>query len=434
MKKFLAIVLIIVVSFSIVRAVGQSQSQAYYSGDGLMYNNELYVVTANSGYLELFRLEGSSLNLLTRFKPVKEVGMITDTVTDAVLFVEGGQLMTYASSGNRLYKYNVTNPATPSLVFKTANTNWDWYGRLEKTANQLITVGSKGVKVWNSDLQVIDNYDVINLTNPYNVRLSNDGRLIFNVTSSRLEIFDRDFRRVTQTVNLSTNDVKGNRRVAYDEPANMFYVMDDAGFKRIGLSGDIYKSLKHDSRYGYDAILSGDKTSVYISNGSTIAKLNKLNFKFESAYENSNASWKGSWAMGMDMVTTNDSEKIVVFNNSGILILDSDLRMLGAYKAKADQSDKIGKEIVKEALSLTTDRVSGAPYSDVLVKGTGFWPNEDLIITFGAVEYKAVANANGQFVRALSVPSIRETRTDIKVVGKTSATSYSTSFNVVQPK
>jgi hypothetical protein len=214
----------------------------------------------------------------------------------------------------------------------------------------------------------------------------------------------------------------------------MFYAMDDASFKRIGLSGDIYKSLKHDSRYGYDAILSNDKTSVYISNGSSVAKLNKLTFKFQDAHENSNASWKGSWAMGMDLVSADNGEKLVVFNNSGIMILDSDLRVLGAYKAKADQADKADKELVKEKLSLTTDRTASLPYGDVMVKGTGFWPNEEVTITFGNLEYKATANDKGQFIKVVAVPATKNERIDIKATGKTSASSYSTSFNVIQVK
>ena len=405
---------------------GSSKSGAYYAGDAFQFNHQLYVATANSGSAEIFRLNGKALEPLVKFKPVKEAGMMTDSFNDVVLNEETGRLYAYASSGNVIYKYDLADLHAPSLVAKVASTNWDWYGRLDRADGHVVTVGSKGVKIWSEDLRVLDSFDVVNNTNPYNVRLSNDGKFIFNVKGNTLEIFDRQFRRVIRTADLVVNSASGNRRVAYDAKANMAYLIDDQSLKQIGLTGDIYKSLKHDSRFGYDAALSADGSYLYISNGTSVAKLNQRNFQFVSAFENRDLKLDGAWAMGINPVMTDEGEWLVVFNNSSIIVLDNNMGLVATAKAGSAEA----KALVKDRLSLSVDRPHGKIYSDVGVHGTGFWPNEKVLLYFADRAYTAIADKDGRFFRVLSVPSVSAERVDIKAIGTSSQASYSLGFTI----
>ncbi|MEI6378721.1 MAG: hypothetical protein WCO55_03610 [Candidatus Falkowbacteria bacterium] len=405
---------------------GLSKSGAYYAGDAFEYNYQLYVATANTGSAEIFRLNGSALEPLIKFNPVKEADMMTNTFNDIILNEEGGRLYAYASSGNVLYKYNLADFNSPVLVTKVASTNWDWFGRLDRANGHVVTIGSKGVKIWSEDLQVIDNYAVTNNTNPYNIRLSSDGKFIFNIKNDKLEIFDRQFRAVVRSAQLLVNTASANRRVAYDAKSNMVYVMDDQSLQQISLTGNVYKSLKHDSRFGYDASLSGDGEYLYISNGTTVAKLNQRNFQFVRAFEDRDLKIDGSWAMGINPVMTDMGEKVVVFNNSNILVLDSNMNLLAVAKA----GSATPKALVNEAVSLSVDKAHATVYAEIGIRGTGFWPNEQVIVNFADRSYRATADKNGRFFKVLPVPAVAASRVDIKAIGTSSQANYSVGFTI----
>lgn len=426
MKKFIAAVLLAVtIGLSWVTNAGQTSTNAYYSGDAAFFEGRLRVITANRGFLELFSLDGDSLKLDARFKPTKETGMLTDSFNDAILAPESGRLYVYASSGNRLYKYDLTDSINPRLVASTIDNSWDWYGRLDFNNGRLVTIGSKGLKVWNSDLQVIDAYKVVNNTNPYNVRLSDDNKFIFNISAGRLEIFDRSVRAMTGYFGLHTKTDAGNRRVAYDDAAGMFYLVDDARIMKLSSTGDIYKSMKHDSKLGYDAVLSADKQSVYVSNGSSIAKLDKMSFKFRNAFENRDLKNPHAWAMGLAVANQNGNEMVVVFDNDRILVLNGNLGLVAQAKFDFTVEPEAKRP---EPLKLQVDKNTAAEHSQILLTGAGFAPNETLNIAFAGLSLNALADSNGRFERKLFVPKTELTRTDIKVVGQTSGLSYSLGF------
>ncbi len=293
----------------------------------------------------------------------------------------------------------------------------------------MLIIGSKAVKIWNNDLQVVDSYNVINTTNPYNVRLSVDGRFIFNLHDNVIEIFDRESRSNFRTITLSNHNEKGNKQLYYDNNAQMIYVIDDSAIKRFGLDGGLYKSLAHDSRFGYDVIKSSNAESLYISNGTSIAKISPFDFKIKAAFENRAAKLNTSWAMGLVAVPTPSGDKVVVFNNDTIVLLDSNLKL----ESKALATDQvIDKEVPREALALFVDKNKGLALSPVALSGQGYLANETLDIYFADSHYFATTDKSGRFSTTVYVPTITKSKTDIKVSGQRSLLSYSTSFTIIQ--
>lgn len=423
-KLFVVILLAVAVTFGFYAVQGGlSKTKSYYAGDAIYHDNQLLALSTNSGKLEIFRLEGSKLSKVLTTSPI---GSGFDTFNSATFANENGRLYVYATSGATLYKYDAGNPAQLELVTSTKDTSWDWFGRVEKVNGQLVTIGSKAVKVWNSNLQVIDSYDVINTTNPYNVRLSADGRFIFNLQDNAIKIFDRESRSYFRTIALSNYNEKGNKQMYYDHSAQMIYVIDDAAVKRFGIDGGLYKSLPHDSRFGYDVAKSASD-ALYISNGTSVAKLNRFDFKVQAGFENRAAGLKTSWAMGLVPVSTNKGDMVVVFNNDTVIVLDSNLKL----QAKAVATEVvIDKETALEPLALGVDKSSAAPLSAVSLRGQGYFPNETLDITFADRPYQAQTDKFGRFTTVVYVPTINKPKTDIKVTGKRSGLTYSISFGV----
>jgi len=90
----------------------------------------------------------------------------------------------------------------------------------------------------------------------------------------------------------------------------------------------------------------------------------------------------------------------------------------------------VDKEAALEALALSVDKSSAAPLSAVSLRGQGYFPNEDLSISFADRPYSARADKFGRFTTIVYVPTIDQSKTDIKVTGKRSNLTYSISFGV----
>jgi len=425
---------IILVALTVVTAVGLlainsglGKVKSYYSGDAIYHNGQTLIISTNTGKLEIFTPKGKELSRLTVIKPGNS-GF--DTFSAAIFFQQNDRLYVYAASGSTLYKFDAENPANLNLIGSTKDTTWDWIGRLERNNGRLISIGSKGVKVWNDELQVIDSFNVINSTNPYNVRLSADGTMIFNITGNLLQVFDRQTRTYFRNIVLDSKHDSGNRQLFFDDPADMIYVIDDAGIKRYGLDGSLYKTLRHDSKFGYDIVANSNQSQIYVSNGTSIAKLNKADFTFTAGYENYFDKSTNNWSMGLTLVNTPNGQQVVAFNNGRIILLTENLKLLaGAYSL----DDVIEKESALEELSLSLDKNHAAPWSQVSVRGQGYFANEKLTLLFGDVKYETFADARGRFTKLVYVPATKLDRTDIKVTGEISKLSYSISFKIEQP-
>ena len=406
---------------------GQSKTKSYYSGDAIEYNGQLVIGSANTGSLEIFKfVDGKLINAVKLAAPL-DAEVRSHTYNDVVFNQEGGQLYVYASAGSTLYKYDFSDLSNLSLINSVRDTTWDWLGHLDKGEGRIISAGSKATKILNYDLQVVDSFPVVNASNPYNVRLA--GRFIFNFNGVNLDIFDRDWRQIKNSLPVTANIATGNKQVYFDAPANMLYVLDDARLARMNPDGDVYKTLSHDSRFGYDVVPSAiDNNYIYIANGNSVAKLNKNDFTFAAGFENRDLKISSSWAMGLKLVPTAKGEVLVVFNNSNILVLDKNLKPLATVLATEDEA----RPQSLEALSLTVNQGSGQVWDEITVNGSGFQPGEDITLAFAEVNYQAQADDSGRFSAAVLVPASAQGQGTvvIKAQGQKSNLTYSTTFNV----
>jgi len=327
-------------------------------------------------------------------------------------------------------KYNVSDPKNIILADTIKDNSGDWFGGLEISNGNLITKGTRGVKVWNRDTQVVDSFNVFNASNPYSITVGNGYDYIFNVVGNQVEIFDRQDREVIKRITLN-NENKGNVKIYNDSAEGMFYVPDGKQLKKYNYRGDIHKSISHDSSFGYDIAPSIDGKYIYFTNGKSIKKLDKIDLKLIDEYQN--RTDLGYWAMGLKVVRDSEGEKVVVFNNASITIFDSNLKIVARVKA-TEQTSK--SESVKpiEKLFLQLNKKSAKPFEEVVVSGGGYAANEAITITLGDQKIIAYVGEDGRFAKSFTVGISPAGRKDIKVVGQKSGQSYSISFEIEEVK
>jgi hypothetical protein len=425
MKKSLIIFLIglvVATSLFFLARPGQSANKSYYSGDAFSFGDQLYVATTNTGSLEVFRLEGQELSLLGKIRPYDARFNKYGDFYDAKLVSENSRLYVYAVSEYTIYKYEVSGRSL-SLVKQDKNTYWEWYNRIDKFGDRLVTVSAKGIKVWNSDLQVVDSYDFQNASAPYN--LSGDQRYFLSVDNEnqKLNIYDRESRQIAKSVALNLKYEKGNRRAAIDN-SGAIYVVDDYYAKKYSANGKLLGSFRHLDYQGFDIALSGHSDNVYFSNGVGVVKLGQ-DMSLKDYAWTGNLGGKSGWAMGLESVYA-AGEKVVVFNNTNILVLDSNLNKIASVAANeaADESYPL------EDLFLRLDKMSAAENSSIAVSGGGFQPSEKLEITLAGSHFSAQADYRGRFSSVITVPKAKAGAYDIEVSGTDSARHYSISFRI----
>jgi len=422
MKKIIILSVISLATLFIPTNIGQTKLKSYYYGDAINYNGELYVTTTNTDSLEVFKLENNELKQIAKIRPFDPKYLTYSDFYDSKFDIENNQLYIYAVSGPTLYKYELVGDSRLSLVFSQKNTYWEWYNRVDKFGDNIVTISPKGVKIWNSNLEVIDGYDnLANSNNPYNIRSYGD-RYVLNVSGNSLKIYDREKRSELRSIAVNYKDAVTNHKASQDEDGNL-YVIDDYFLKKFDFSGNLLYSFKHLDYPGYDTSLSEDGRYVYISNGAGIVKLNKLNLK-EVTYR---YTWSnGGWAMGLKAVDA-DGDKLVVFNNKEILILDSNLSKIASYEASEE-----AKDTTRENLFLNLNHYTGGSGAKIIASGGGFMPDEKLTIKFGDKITEAQADHRGRFEETIIVPEFISERIDVKVDGLDSKLTYSTSFKVLK--
>lgn len=423
MKKAILLSLAILLAVFVFAKGGQSKTKTYYSGDAVSFNDQVYIGSANTDSLEVLKLEGTELKTIAKVKPFDAKLGRYGKFYDMTFSVEDGHLFVFAINGFALYKYEVVGD-TLQPISNQKNTYWEWYTRVNKFGDNLVTISDKGVKIWNKDLQVIDAYKFTNTTNPHNIS-ANNGRFIFNIQDSYLTIYDRETRLVKVQIPLNYKE-SGNRR-AYQDADNQIYVVDDYYAKKFNLYGDLVASFKHLDYNGYDMAASGYTDYVYFSNGLGVVKLDKNTMEQAKAQNTAELGGAHGWAMGLKVVYAN-GDKVVAFNNNNILVMDGNLNKLASYESTEET-----ETTTLENLALNLDHTFGAPKAIVTLSGAGFFPNENLHILVGGTKNAVItADSRGRFTKEVTIPELNAGRTDIKVDGETSLLTYSISFTVTE--
>ncbi len=425
MKKWIisAVVLVSLVSLFLIVTPGKSRLKSYYSGDAIAYQSKVYVATTNTGSLEIFRVEGQNLELISKTKPYNARFNKYEEFFDVKLSVENNKLYAYVVSHYTVYKYQVSGSVL-TLDKQVTNSYWEWYNRVDKFGDKIVTVSAKGIKVLNSDLNVLVAHDFKNEAAPYN--LSGDyGRFFLNIdeADSSLKVYDSESRTLVKNIPLNFKFDKGNRR-AYQDASGYIYVVDDYYAKKFDMSGKLLGSFQHLDFQGFDMSASGHTDYVYFSNGVGVVKLDK-NMKLNDYAWTGNLGGYAGWAMGLKVVH-NGGDKVVVFNNTNILVLNDKLEKV-ASTAATEEADSYPVE----NMYLRLDKPSAAVNSDIMLTGGGFLPYEQLDITFdGKAVATVTSDANGRFSVIMKVPNQRAGGYDIKASGANSKLHYSISFQI----
>jgi hypothetical protein len=400
----------------------ESKNKTYYSGDSVSYKGVFYVGTTNTGKFELFALKGNQLN---KVATIQSTDRESAEFGDLLFEKANNNLYVYLVNGRYLYKYDITNPEVPTVAVKIKDNSWDWLARLEKVNGNLVTIGSKGMKIWNKDYQVINSYSMVNNMSLGSAEFAAAGNLILNL-QDKLNIYSTASRQKVAEYSIASNDVRTTRVISSDSDRGLVYLVDDKSLKALDFDGNVKKELKHTSTTGYDVIDSTNPDYLYFSDGVGVVKVNKDTFKISNwSYTTSNSP-VGSWAMGLSSAYDVTGEKVAVFNSSNILVLDQNLKKVAVYMSVEKETRPT------EALSLITDKNRGAVNSQISIHGTGFGAGENLKIEFNKVLVSNIkTDDNGRFEVIITVPVVKGPLTaDIKVTGLTSGKTYSTSFRI----
>lgn len=426
MKKILLVAAIILVGASLFFFANPAKSRlaSYYSGDAIAYKGQVYVGTTNTGSLEIFKLVGNDLALIVDQRVLKPDFNAYDDFFDLKFSEENGHLYVYAVSHYTVFKYELANNSL-TLTKESKNTYWEWYNRVDKFGDTLVLISARGIKTMNSDLELVSSYDFNNLEAPYNLS-GPQTRFILSVneSSKSLEIYDRETRSLVRSIPLDFKHQKGNRR-AFQDAAGYFYVVDDVYTKKFNLDGRLIGSFKHLDFQGFDVQVSSNTGHVYFSNGVGLVKLDKDMKLLDYAWA-TNFGGQNSWSMGMKTVY-NQGDKIVVFNNSNITVLDAELNKIASVVVR-----KEAREYPTENLFLNLDKHQATTGSQIAVSGGGFLAKETLTIYFDGREIKkgVTTDHRGRFSTTITVPDSTSGLKDIKVVSDNSKTSYSISFRL----
>jgi hypothetical protein len=422
MKKVLIIgILFALLGCSLLIQPTQGKTKPYYSGKTVSYNGTFYVGTVNAGDFELFALQNGELNKVTDIQSpdsqYPEFGDLLFTQSDGNLYV-------YLVNGRYLYKYDISNPEIPTVLAKVKDNSWDWFARVEMVNGNLVTIGSKGTKIWNSNFQVIDSYPMITNMSLGSSQFADDGKLVINLKDT-LNIYSTASRQKISEYTIASNDLNTTRAITSDD--NLVYLVDDQSLKAVDFDGNVVKQFDHAGVTGYDVIDSTDPNYLYFSDGVGIVKVDKETFKPVEWAWTTNTAPAGSWAMGISSANDASGEKIAIFNGSNIMVLDQNMKTIATYMAVEEDTNPANP------LSLSIDKNFGAAGSQVAVSGTGFGLGETLQIQIDKIKVAEVqADDTGSFSAVVTVPTVDHSplNTDIKVTGETSKLTYSTTFRV----
>ncbi len=449
MKKILIFLSLLIAIIAINSIPAQTQVKSYYSGDAINYNSRLIVASTDSEGLEIFTLENDGLKKQLAIKPFNKRFHRYDSFYSVKLNIENGRLYAYTISGYTIYKYDISQPNNAVLIKESKNTYWEWYSRVDKFGDNIVTISAKGVKIFNNDLQVIDSYEIFNEI-PYNISSGGSNNLIFNINEHKNEIqfFDRQARKVTKTLNINFYGERNNKALYYNSYDDSIYFADDRSVKKVNATnGSLSNFFEHLGYPGFDVVSSGNEF-VYFANGLGVVKLKRSDMSVVTSKRTGSLTVSQGWAMGLKAVSLPVGERLVVFNNSSIIVMNSNLDVLGYTVAGKDH-----KVYPKENLFLNLNSASFDSGTQIEVSGGGYLPGENLAISFYGDKYEVRADDIGRFRKVLLAPDLSESssrnrtfsqdqieggftvdkineRVDIKVDGVESSYTYSISLEI----
>lgn len=426
-KIFSGLLFLLSVFFLLIPGV-QGKTKPYYKGDAISYNNVVIIGSINMEAIELFKLDNGRITRVARIESFRHKYSGYESYYDLMFNIEKGRLYAYAVDGTYFYKYDISDPSSPALVKQIKDNSWDYFLSLKKRGDNIVTVGTNGVKIWNENMDSIDLFKIVKPKDHYNLFFSKDGTYIYNLEDGQVKIFDTNTRSYVSNFEIVAKE-NHNRNIYNDGHSNAFYMVDDYGLKMLDYSGNVIKLFKHTSSLGYEVSPSTDGNYVYFSDGIGIVKSDKDDLRPVKWAYTTGSGGQENWAMGLKVVNANGADYVVVFNNSNILVLNSNLKELDSYEATVEDT----WPTVKESLFLNVDKNRAPANSSISLHGGGFGANEPLEIMFVGIyssKIAAVADDQGRFLQILQVPDIKSQSIDIRVDGLTTKFHYNIGFLV----
>lgn len=426
---------LVLVAIIIIAPFSQGRVKPYYQGDAVNYRGRLLIASTNMDRLQIMEANNQRINLLAELAPDKTGYLPGDNFYNCAFNQESGALYLYAVNGRYLYKYNVSNPSQPELVNKIKDNSWDWFRSVGVANGRLVTVGTKGLKIWNNDLQVVDSL-AVQLDNPFNYSLSRD--FLLAIDNDQLKMYSLPDRQWTKSVNLTIKE-KGNRQIYNDQNSSSIFVADDWAAKQFDFSGNLINSFRFTANNGYDIVPSTDGQKIYLSDGIGVVRLSKSSLQPDKWTYVKDMGVADGWSMGLRLVNWQGRDHLIIFNNGAISVLNDQLKKVANFHSTENRVDS--QPAFSEPLMLTLDKNRAAVNSQISLRGAGFAANENLEIKFLSNQQatsSVTTDSFGRFQKILTVPAIANKTaytanplpTDIRVVGQTSQKTYSISFQI----
>jgi hypothetical protein len=431
--NILAVILISLPLFLTPFSIAKSSDDSYYSGEAIGYNGRVIFGSLNMGELEVFSLDNDKIKKELTLIPSGAGTFDLNSNYDFLFNIENNRLYLYVVNGRYLSKYDISIPANPVLINKVSDSDWDWFLELSQYNGRVVTRGSKGLKIWNYNLETVDR---INLENKFynSLTFSQDGKYLLLIDKDKLSILDVNSRRIIGERKI---DFKYNSlRNVYTENGKDIYLVDDVNFTKINFNPDngmmTVKKFKHISDQGYDVGGLAGSDYLYFSDGFGVVKINKYDLKpVDWVYTTDIATSRG-WAMGARVVSVGGKDRTVVFNNSSIIVLDENLNLINSVSVSSNP------ELANKTnhLYLNLDRAIASSNSTVVLQGGGFGPNEEIWIDFVGENITTKTDAGGNFKLSLKVPPVLKDNelsrmVEIKVAGVVSGLKYNISLEII---
>jgi len=396
----------------------------YRSGQVITINNKNYLIASNKEFAEI--LEITADNKLTQVSEVHGISKIEDLYAGQAM----DKYYLIVATGQYLYRYDISNPKAPKIefrrdlyVFKRGQFKIGSINIIAGNKDYLFGAGSNGVRSFLKDNLFFNK--IYTFDKSYG--LAADDKNLYVITETKGLIFDIVSGNKLAEVNLENKD-KMVRSPYFDNSGNAYFPSDRGLVKINALNQEVKSYINpvpktENYSYGVTVSLSGN---VYYVNGHGITSLDK-NFKKVFFFNTSRVSFGAeSWAVGLTAAKIGNTEIVVDFNKSSILLLDKNLKVLSQYKYK-----KLYADDITQNLKITASTNWGSYGQNINLKLYGFWPNETVAVTFGKNIYSIKVDNQGYASTDIAVPYQASKISNIQAVGDDSKLSYQTSFVVL---
>ncbi|MBI4778882.1 hypothetical protein HY797_00320 [Candidatus Falkowbacteria bacterium] len=220
-----------------------------------------------------------------------------------------------------------------------------------------------------------------------------------------------------------SNDSANGRFIGLGKIDNNVYSVSDQGIKVWNDEMDVSYSVNFNNSFAHNIKFSKQGSFIFNIKGDQL-----------EIYDASSQKLMDGWASGLKVVRDGYGEKIVVFDNYNITVLNQDFKKIGSIRL--DNNEPLC--LIGENLSLNLDYNHAVAGSEVALSGRGYGSGENLLIYLNNKKIDSVyADNSGRFLKSIIVPQFnantpefRPGRMDIKVLGESSGKSYSINFQI----